>query len=358
MAATNQQPIVLAIGGLAKNTGKTTALKKIISELKEKGKLFLLTGIGYDGESFDLITGLPKPRFYLETGNYLLTTAGLDAYQWANRNMQKQNQGIYTVIQEFDIKNPLGDLVLGEIKESGYFLLAGPNKGHDLERAINSITLNPSPLTLIDGAINRLVPLSVSTKLILALGASYSTNFDYLSQTAQALQYLFSPKLPPNPQINISQHLYFRDDEGVKTYPFTSLFTINTLDKIVREIKGKIKELFVPGIVSSSIFEKINPYFDHDAVFWLKNPFVLMATNNAIYWKESFCKVNVRVCFYQSPQLIAFTLNPFYPYYESGKFHPRYLPAELLMEKISSSVDIPVFDVVKNPEKNISELFL
>ena len=348
MSLTNQQPIILAVGGLAKNTGKTTTLKKIISELKERGKVFLLTGIGYDGESFDLITGLPKPRFHLETGNYLLTSAGIDT----------QNRGIYTVIQEFDIKNPLGNLVLGEIKESGYFLLAGPNKGQDLERAIGSITLNPNPLTLIDGAINRLVPLSVSTKLILALGASYSTNLDYLSQTAQALQYLFSPKLPPTTITNISPHLYFKDNEGVKTYPFTSLFTINTLEKIVKEIKGKIKELFVPGIVSSSIFEKINPYFDRDAVFWLKNPFVLMATNNAIYWKEAFCKVNIRVCFYQSPQLIAFTLNPFYPYYESGKFLPRYLPAESLMEKISSSVDIPVFDVVKNPEKNLSELFL
>lgn len=348
MSLTNQQPIILAVGGLAKNTGKTTTLKKIISELQEKSIAFLLTGIGYDGESFDLITGLPKPRFHLEKGNYLLTSAGLDT----------QNNGIYTVIQEFDIKNPLGSVVLGEIKESGYFLLAGPNKGPDLERAISLIKLNPYPLTLIDGAINRLVPLSVSTKLILALGASYSTNLDYLIQTAQALQHLFSPTFLSTPKVNLSPHLYFKDEEGEKTYPFTSLFTINTLDKIVKKIKGKIKELFVPGIVSSSIFENIHPYFDKDAVFWLKNPFVLLATNNAIYWKEAFCKANVRVSFYQSPQLIAFTLNPFYPYYESGKFLPRYLPAELLMEKISSSVDIPVFDVVKNPEKKLSELFL
>ncbi len=348
MSFNNQKPIILAIGGLAKNTGKTTTLKKIISELQNKDIPFILTGIGYDGESFDLITGLPKPRFHLEKGNYLLTSDGLDT----------QNNGIYTVIQDFNLTNPLGNIVLGEIKESGYFLLAGPNKGPDLERAISSIKLDPYPLTLIDGAINRLVPLTVSTKLILALGASYSTNFDYLSQTAQALQHLFSPTFLSTPKINISPHLYFKDEEGVKTYPFTSLFTINTLDKIVKKIKGKIIELFVPGIVSSAIFEKINPYFDKEAIFWLKNPFVLLATNSATYWKEAFCKAKVRVSFYQSPQLIAFTLNPFYPYYESGKFQPRYLPAESLMEKISSSVDIPVFDVVKNPEKNISELFL
>ncbi|MBT9164646.1 MAG: hypothetical protein DDT23_00650 [candidate division WS2 bacterium] len=348
MFLTNQQPIILAVGGLAKNTGKTTTLKKIISELQEKGVAFLLTGIGYDGESFDLITGLPKPRFHLEKGNYLLTSTGLNT----------QNSGTYDVIQEFDLTNPLGNIVLGEIKESGYFLLAGPNKGPDLERAIGSIQLNPNPLTLIDGAINRLAPLSVSTKLILALGASYSTNLDYLSQTAQALQHLFSPTFVSAPKVNISPHLYFKDEEGVKTYPFTSLFTINTLDKIVKEIKGKIKELFVPGVVSSSIFEKINPYFDKEAIFWLKNPFVLLATNSAIYWKEAFSKAKVRVCFYQAPQLIAFTLNPFYPYYEGGKFLPRYLSPESLMEKISASVDIPVFDVVKNPEKKLSELFL
>jgi hypothetical protein len=55
--------LVVGIAGTAKNTGKTTTLSAIMGEARKEPALVLgLTSIGYDGEGFDNVTGLPKPR--------------------------------------------------------------------------------------------------------------------------------------------------------------------------------------------------------------------------------------------------------------------------------------------------------
>lgn len=344
--------IVVAVGGLAKNTGKTTTIKKLISELQERKTPFLLTGIGYDGEAYDLITGLPKPRYLLEKGALLLTSV----------NPQGQERKKLSIIQELGLKNSLGKVVLAEVKERDHFLLAGPNRGPDLEKALESISLGNNVLTLVDGAINRLVPLSISSSLILALGASYSTNLDYLSKTAASLYHLFSlreggkgakSECPDCPPI-----ISLTDQEGEKEIPYTSLFASNVLKRIKAEARGRIKELRVPGIMSSSIFEEVKGIMEEDGRIWFKNPFVLLATNSAIYWKESFCKNRIKVSFFQCPRLVAFTVNPFYPFYEKGRFTPRYLDADLLRERIATSSPLLVFDVVKYPKEQITDHIL
>ncbi len=267
-----------------------------------------------------------------------------------------------SIIQELNFKNPLGNLVLAEVKQRDYFLLAGPNRGPDLEKALKSISLGNDTSTLVDGAINRLVPLSISSGLVLTLGASYSTNLEYLSKTATALYHLFSlrekgkeakkecPNCPPI--------ISFIDEQGEKQIPYTSLYATNVFKKIKSEAQGMIKELLVPGIISSTIFNELRGLMEEEGRIWFKNPLVLLATNSAVFWNESFYKNNIKISFFQSPNLIAFTVNPFYPYYETGKFIPKYLEADALKDAIASSSPLPVFDVVKYPEESITDLFV
>ena len=49
----------VSIIGMCKNAGKTTVLNEIIRELSAAGCVMGLTSIGRDGESKDLVTGVP-----------------------------------------------------------------------------------------------------------------------------------------------------------------------------------------------------------------------------------------------------------------------------------------------------------
>ncbi len=63
----------LGLAGTAKNTGKTTTTAAIIQELRMRDIKFYLTSIGYDGENIDNITGLPKPKLRVKTGDIVAT---------------------------------------------------------------------------------------------------------------------------------------------------------------------------------------------------------------------------------------------------------------------------------------------
>ena len=66
--------MIIGIAGTAKNTGKTTALGALIREATSRRLRVAVTGIGYDGEERDTITGLPKPRLDLPPGTIATTS--------------------------------------------------------------------------------------------------------------------------------------------------------------------------------------------------------------------------------------------------------------------------------------------
>lgn len=276
-------------------------------------------------------------------------------------NSKSPERNNLSIIKEFDFKNPLGNLVLAKVEKRDYFLLAGPNRGPDLEQTLSSLSLEKGLTVLVDGAINRLVPLSLANEIILSIGASYSTNLEYLAKTAAALYDLFSlsekDKETEKRCLVYQPYITFVDEQGKKQVPYTSLFATNVFKRIKNEARGKISELLVPGIVTSSLFTELKGLMREGGKIRFKNPLVLLATNNAVYWNEAFKQHRVEVSFFQSPKLRAFTINPFYPYYASGKFQPRYLQAEEMMEVIKNASPLPVFDVVKFPQINITDLY-
>src|SRR6266571_8493255 len=71
----------LALIGLAKNVGKTTAtnhlLETLIGENLYRAEELALTSLGLDGEATDALTGLPKPRYVPQAGLLVATAANL-----------------------------------------------------------------------------------------------------------------------------------------------------------------------------------------------------------------------------------------------------------------------------------------
>ena len=71
----------LALIGLSKNVGKTTAtnhlLETLTSENFYRSDELALTSLGLDGEAADVLTGLSKPRYAPQAGLLILTTSEL-----------------------------------------------------------------------------------------------------------------------------------------------------------------------------------------------------------------------------------------------------------------------------------------
>ena len=63
----------IGILGTAKNTGKTTTFNFLLEWSNLESIKVGLTSIGYDGEDIDNITGLPKPRIFVQKDNTIAT---------------------------------------------------------------------------------------------------------------------------------------------------------------------------------------------------------------------------------------------------------------------------------------------
>src|SRR5690242_18413226 len=113
LRAVNAQPsrglFRLAIIGLSKNVGKTTALNYMLETLSLPATQLALTSLGLDGEALDALTGLPKPRIVPASG-LLVATA---------RQLLASGTAEVDVLEELPGRTALGTVVLGRVRSSG-----------------------------------------------------------------------------------------------------------------------------------------------------------------------------------------------------------------------------------------------
>jgi hypothetical protein len=204
----------LALIGLSKNVGKTTAtnhlLETLISENLYLPDELALTSLGLDGEATDVLTGLPKPRYIPQAGLLVATTADL-LRQAENEGAQVQR------LQQLPARTALGPVVLARILRPGRVIIAGPTLLRELRYAMDQLQASGAYLGIVDGAVNRLgaaVP-NVTDACILCTGASAAATPElvarrtadvllrlsiqptqwmdaYKQQTSQARLYMFS----------------------------------------------------------------------------------------------------------------------------------------------------------------------
>jgi hypothetical protein len=158
----------LGVLGTAKNTGKTTTLNALLKCLSKK--LLALTSIGFDGEDLDHITGLPKPKVFVEEGSFVVTSEEAAKHSTARLHL----------LRRFDIRTALGSICLYRVRGSGTVVLVGPYSSEDLLTIKEVLEKDMVEVLSYDGAINRVVPFQHSDFGILAVGASGSTNLDFL----------------------------------------------------------------------------------------------------------------------------------------------------------------------------------
>ena len=64
----------ISVVGMAKNTGKTEAMKALLEACRLRGHRIGITSIGVDGESTDHVTGTQKPEIVLAEGSLFVTS--------------------------------------------------------------------------------------------------------------------------------------------------------------------------------------------------------------------------------------------------------------------------------------------
>ncbi|MGB9839596.1 hypothetical protein [Thermovenabulum sp.] len=353
--------ITLGIAGTAKNTGKTTTLSSIIDELYKNNEKIALTSIGYDGEEIDNVTGLFKPRYKLKEGMILAT---------ANKTLKKIN-GTFEEICNTEIPTPLGKVKVVKVKKEGLFVVAGPNKGSEIEK-IKKLFYNMGiKFMLIDGALNRIAPMENTDAIIIATGAAMNTDIERISDNAKAISYIFNDIDKVQDEIaetleGIERVTIFKERDFIKM-SFNSLLDYENLD----EVLGKIEKndiIYIPGLCINYLLEEflnklIEKNFRTTIIF--KNPVRLLLAGAPEKTMEVIYKavLNGINCKYLGKiSLLAFTINPYYPLYNplENVYKEAYIDELKLKESMLEKTSVPVINIKEDgPQKliNIIESF-
>lgn len=135
----------VAFLGLAKNVGKTTALVAALAELHRAGVAAGVTSAGRDGESFDAITGEPKPRFRVWPGQLAASAASTFAAA-SFPAAPVAALPFSTRFGSIEIRRAAGD---GEIE------MIGPSTASQTAAAAAALESAGARIVLLDGAIGR-----------------------------------------------------------------------------------------------------------------------------------------------------------------------------------------------------------
>lgn len=353
---------VLGILGTAKNTGKTTTTSALLERATHQGISVGLTSIGYDGEDIDNITGLPKPRIFAKKGTLIATA----------KKCLKSGTAQIKTLKETEISTPLGKIIIGEVMDDGLVIIAGPNKGEELSMVINKLEKLGNKLVLVDGAINRMVPLMKTDALILTTGAARSVSNDFLAKEVQYICHLFNlPKIEKKGLMNLKnieqKVITLIQKDGSKKYLETnSLISLSDIQELIDGLNGETQLIFIPGILTefalNELIKKEVKLLKEKNII-IPNPTHLLVGSNTIFLIDTLLKIKklkINLKIIKTIPILAITINPFYPLYryENSSYEKGWVNGEELYNKIKSVVSIPVIDIVKEESNKLFEMIV
>lgn len=303
----------IAITGMAKNTGKTTVLNRILSE--ETNKIRAVTSIGYDGESSDQVTGTEKPEIYVKKNTLIATADGL-----LNRCDFTKELLAYT-----GFNSPMGEVIIVKALSDGYAQIAGPSTRSQMEETVKQLKNFGAEQILIDGALSRKSTAAVafSDACILATGAAFFHNIDLIvEETAHFAKLLTLPEYPGISNVELIVDAFNEDEIS------NAINTLNTNKAIF--FKGAITTQLIKRLFNSN--QNLNglSIIGEDGTRFLIDPQIFADLNRR----------GVRL-FVQNPiNLIGVTVNPKAP---SGLI----IDSNEICDSLTKELDMFVLDMKK-----------
>jgi hypothetical protein len=320
--------MIIGIAGTAKNTGKTTALGALIREATSRRLRVAVTGIGYDGEERDTITGLPKPRLDLPPGTIATTSEACLQVSAAK----------VEVLRRTGYRTPLGEVLVLRVQRGGPLVIAGPSTTAALREVCVIMATEGAGPIFVDGSLNRIAPMVVADRIVLATGAARTTDLTTLAEETAALEEIFS--LPRSPAAT---------EERVPTVETGSLFDAEDAATLLARARGMAVR--ISGLVSLEAIQRLAQDTGNNVIGRLEfpDPLRLLLTGDPIRTADSLATIRKRgtaISVAVRPALVSVTVNPYYPSYSGSTYSAAYLPAGDLLRALKQRLHTPVTDVL------------
>jgi len=338
-------PTVVGIAGTAKNTGKTTTLNEVIRLLSEDNTPFAVTSIGFDGEDFDTVTGLAKPRVFVPEGSVVATAQPL--LKAAGADFQE--------IRDTGVRCALGRVFVGRVSRCGRVVLAGPVTTRGLLQLVRFLSQTARVnLVLVDGAFSRMAPLCLASHLIVATGAARNEDVSALAGEVTGIGTVMSLPL-------LGSAKFAGDIESTREVELgTSLMVRSSVPGGVAMLRRAAKEGFltvrVTGPVSPFALEEfvglLGSELPHLRLrFVLDHPVNLLVGGQASRWPQAIASVTGKgheIAVRRSTTLVGFTLNPYRPAFEesSGRYRAEQVDAAWFLKEMRKRTAFPLTDLV------------
>ena len=315
---------MLALVGLAKNTGKTETLAALLREHAAAGRPVGVTSIGRDGEQHDVIDArIEKPRVQLQAGDLVATTGAL-----------LRSGGVaHERLSRTGVRTPLGEVVLARMSRPGAVEVAGPSSAVDLRSVGEEMLLLGAEQALLDGAIDRRAASSpaVADGLVMATGAILGEDIDdVVRATSDAVDLV---RLPPAGEddggepVTLGRRLVLNAEPDeiatlLRDHPHASTLTVD----------GALSERFLEGLLAAR-----SERAGRELRIVAADPTKVFLSRHGTRWYErQGIAIEVRLTI----ALKAITVNPVAP--QSHRFDSRQL-----RELVAAAVpDVPVLDVL------------
>jgi len=324
---------IISIIGLSKNVSKTTSLNHIINLLRDKQTIGI-TSIGRDGEPYDTITQLPKPKIIVEKGTIFATAED-----------SLNNSDIKTeLLKTTEFTTPLGIINIYKALTKGYVELAGPSMNKQLKDLCNDMLKIGCDVIFIDGAFDRrsfATPL-ISDATILSTGASVSRNMEKVVDQTSHIYDLFSLDIVKDDKIRkISKDILLTAQVGIinddySTNKLGESTALGSSKAIFNQLTKDAKYLVIKGAITDSILDEyIKNKKAKDLTIIATDPTKLFISKQVFY---KFIKKEGRLKVLDRINLIAITVNHTSPLgYEFEN--------NLFMSFLQERINVPIFNL-------------
>ena len=296
---------IISIIGLAKNVSKTTTLNYIIKNLE--GYRLGLTSIGRDGEKYDVITQLPKPRIFIKMGTIVATAR--QSFEASEVKME--------ILKKTEFNTPLGEILILKALSDGLIEIAGPSINKYLQEICLDLKNLGCDLILIDGAFDRrsyATPI-ISDATILSTGASVSEDMqNVINLTVHTSELLNLESEGDQQIIEIAQEILKKSKVGI----IDSKNSIKLLDVLTpldsaRDIADKLDEnskyIIIKGALTDKTIEDLMSLTDkYKEITILVEDATKLFLSKKI--KKKFQKKGGIIKVLNSIKVIAVTINP------------------------------------------------
>lgn len=307
----------VAIVGLAKNVGKTTALNALLAGLAQQKQRVGLMSVGVDGETFDALGGHAKPPVSVSADTVVCTS----------ENALRQIDASYDVLRSTKIRSSLGEVLICRMHRSGDVVLSGVRHRADVRFLTSALAEYSVDRVIIDGAFDRMAAASPQSAdvVIAATGMAVAEDVETVAQVSARWVQRFQSTMWDGPTPSPS-FAALRDGGWVGQAGAL----------VANAIHGTpCDAVFAPGLISDSALRNAADSLLSGGTLVCSDATALMASDRAlrIFLRDRSLRVRDPI------RIAALTVNPTH-------VDGRVLPSRLLVDAVAALVpNLPVLDV-------------